>query len=220
MGWTQKANSGGGNFEACPAGTHPAVLVGIIDLGTQDENFNGVAKKAHKAFLMWEIPGEKDASGQSHIIGREYTVSFHEKAGLRQMVEAWRGKPFTEGEEFDLSKLMGQACLLTVITEEKNGKTFSKLKGVGGLIKGMAKPVATIAPISFNLEENHPSAFPTFEWLPWSYGSKLIDIAANSPEWKEKANGQQTAKPAAGAATAPATSPAAKEAPTFEEVGF
>lgn len=213
MSWTKTAKSSGGNFECCPAGTHPAVLIGIIDLGTQNEKFAGKeAKDVHKIFLMWEIPWEKTAEGQSHIIGREYTYSLHEMAGLRKMIESWRGKPLNEGEEFDLSKLLGKPCLLTVTTEDKNGKTFAKLNSVSNLIKGMAPPVATVPVISFNLSEDHPSKFPAFDWLPWSYGSKLVDIVALSPEWRDKIGVQ--GKPAAPNTTPAATIPPIGAAPS------
>jgi hypothetical protein len=197
MGWTQKATSGGGNFETCPAGNHPAVLIGIIDLGTQNEKFQGSeARDVRKVYLCWEIPGEQTASGRSHVMGREYTLSFHEMSGLRKMIEAWFNKKFAEGQEFDLSQLMGRACLLTILNEEKNGKTFAKINGVGGLPKGMAKPVATLETVAFNMDEDDVEKFPDAEWLPWSFGSRLIDIVKLSPEWKEKGSPAATPAPA------------------------
>ena len=186
MGWKQKASSGGGNFEACPAGNHAAVLIAIIDLGTQEDSYQGVERTSRKVFLCWEIPGEQTAAGRSHVIGREYTLSFNEKAGLRKLIEAWRGKSFTEGEEFDLSALLGKPCMLTVVTEDKNGKTYAKINGVSSMPKGMPVPTATLGKISFSLEEDDRAKFPDADWLPWSYGSKLIDIAKKSPEWNEQ----------------------------------
>ena len=120
MSWKQVASSSGeGNFEVCSPGSHPAVCIGIIDLGTHTESFPGSpAKQTHKIFICWEIPGEKKSDGTSHVMGREYTCSFHEMAGLRKMVESWRSKKFAEGEDFDLSKLLGQACLLTVLNDD------------------------------------------------------------------------------------------------------
>ncbi len=200
MGWNQKAQSGGGNFDLCPAGNHPAVLIGLIDLGTQTEKFQGQEERSvRKVFLTWEIPGEKTESGRSHVIGREYTLSFHEKAALRQLIESWRGKSFAEGEEFDISKLLDQACMLTVLNEDSNKRTFAKIKNVAAMPKGMAKPKATLPTISFNLEDNHPSEFPEVDWLPWSFGSQLVDIAKQSPEWKDRMNGSVGHKPLANA---------------------
>jgi hypothetical protein len=40
--WKTKASKGGdGNFEKAPAGSHPAVCVGMFDLGTQENDFQG-----------------------------------------------------------------------------------------------------------------------------------------------------------------------------------
>lgn len=196
MGWNQKATSGGGNFEPCPAGNHPAVLVGLIDIGTQKETFQGVTKDAHRIFLCWEVPGEKTSSGASHVIGREYTFSGHEKSGLRIMMEAWRGKAYGEGEEFDPSKLIGKPCLLNVINEQSGDKTYAKIKGVGALPKGMPKVTATLAPVVFNLEDDDVADFPTAEWLPWSYGEQLITKAQRSPEWQAKSGKKPNSTPA------------------------
>lgn len=206
MGWNMKANSGGGNFEACPAGNHPAVLIALIDLGTQSEVFQGTPREARKVYLCWEIPDEKIESGRSHVIGREYTMSFHEKAGFRHLVEAWRGKPFADGEEFDPSKLLGQSCLLNVIQEESgSGKTFAQVKGVSAMPKGMPKPAATLKTVCFNIDDDGPAKFPKDEWLPFSYGKSLVSKASMSPEWiaaggqrTQPAASQQKASPPAG----------------------
>lgn len=179
-----KAKSGGGNFEACPAGNHPAVLVAIIDLGTQKETFNGEVKEARKGYFCWYIPENVTDDNKEYYVGREYTLSFHEKAGLRKLVESWRNKPFAENEEFDLKKLLGQACLLNVVNESKKDKTYSKIAGVSSLPKGMQKPSATVEAVFFDFDEDSKDNFPEEEWLPWSYGSKLIDIAKRSPEWQ------------------------------------
>lgn len=195
MGWKATASSGGGgNFEACPAGNHPAVCIAIIDLGTQHENYQGAPKDSRKVFLCWEIPTEQKSDGTNHIMGREYTYSFNEKAGLRKLVEAWRNKKFGEGEEFDLSKLLGAACMLNVMNDEKGDKVYARIDGASALPKGMSKPVATIKPISFNLDDDDLSDFPDDAWLPWSYGRKLSTIVQLSPEWQAKAKG---GKPAA-----------------------
>lgn len=179
-----KANSGGGNFEACPAGNHPAVLVAIVDLGTQEETFQGETKKARKGFFCWYIPEGVTDDEKPYYVGREYTLSFHEKAALRKLVESWRNKPFAENEEFDLQTLLGKACLLNVVNETKKDKTFSKIAGVSSLPKGMSKPEAPHATVFFDLDANTTDEFPEPEWMPWSYGSKLIDIAMRSPEWR------------------------------------
>lgn len=189
---TMKAASSGADFEACPAGNHAAVLLGIVDLGTQKESFQGQLKEVEKLFLVWEVM-EKDAQGKHFVIGREYTRSLHEKAGLRKLIESWRGKKLDEGESFDPGKLIGKPCLLTVLNEEKSGKTFHSVGGVSAMPKGMAVPKATYPTFSFDIAENDIDDFPMHSWMPWSYGRTIHTIAQLSPEWSKakaaKSNG-------------------------------
>ena len=213
MGFKLTASSGGGDFEVVPAGNHPAVLVSIIDLGTHEETFNGKKKKQHKVHLTWELPDEKKANGESHVIGREYTQSLNEKAAMRAMIEAWFDKPLKDNEVFDITVLLGRACMVSVLNEEKNGKTYSKIKSIGSIPKQMPKPKATIKPIKFDIEEDDLASFPTEEWLPWSYGSKLIDLAKLSPEWQEKLTGKKTAQPSQGQPVGVGAAPDEDEAP-------
>jgi hypothetical protein len=47
------------------------------------------------------------------VISKEFTLSMHEKSTLRQFLESWRGKAFTEKEalSFDVTALIGKPCL-------------------------------------------------------------------------------------------------------------
>ena len=55
MSFKMKSSSGeGGQFEIPPAGNHPAVLVGIIDLGTRPSTFQGKTTDRREVYLVWE----------------------------------------------------------------------------------------------------------------------------------------------------------------------
>jgi hypothetical protein len=67
----------------------------------------------------------------------------NEKANLRKDLESWRGKGFTETEadSFDITKLLGVACLLNVIHKAgKNGNTYAVVSGISPVPKGMTCP--------------------------------------------------------------------------------
>jgi hypothetical protein len=67
----------------------------------------------------------------------------NEKANLRKFLESWRGKKFTdaESESFDITKLIGVPCLLSVIHKvSKSGNTYAEISGVNLLPKGMTCP--------------------------------------------------------------------------------
>lgn len=179
-----KANSGGGEFsELVPAGNHPAVLIGIIDLGTHSEQFQGQPPKdTHKVMLVWELPTEQKSDSKiNHVIAGTYTYSFHKKAGLRVMIEKWRGKGYNEGEDFLISDMLGKQCLLSVIHKASadGSKTYANVAGAAGMPKGMKCPPAQNKPICWAIGDG---PVPDDPWLPRSYGEKLADVIARSKE--------------------------------------
>jgi hypothetical protein len=181
--WKQKATTGGGDFESCPAGNHPAVLVGLVDIGTHNDQFPGQPPRdVRKVFLVWEIPGEKKADGTSHFVGRTYASLFSPKAGLRVMVEKWRGKQFGDDEEFDLDKLLGKACLVSLV-EKTSAKDniYAKIDGVSALPKGSPAVKPTVKPVAWQIGDG---PIPSDPWLPYVHGVPLKTMVEASPEWK------------------------------------
>lgn len=176
-------------FELPPAGTHLAVCYRVIDLGTQETTYMGQAKRQHKILLSWELPDEKMADDRPFTISKRYTWSMSEKASLRSDLESWRGIPFTEkdfGEGgFDIKNTIGKACLLTIMHEEKNGKTYANITAISRLMKGMKAPETTAnEQIYLWLHESRwePS---TFHKLSQGIQGTIMQ----SPEYKALANG-------------------------------
>lgn len=186
MAFKVKASSGkGGEFETAPAGNHPAVLVGLIDLGTQETEYAGEVKWQPQVYLVWELTTEKQAGlkDRNHLIARSFTLSFNSKAMLRGFIEKWRGKAFADDEEFDLTRVLGQPCLLTV--EHKvsaGGNTYARVTSVGGVPKGLPIPPAQNKPVAVELGGEIP------EWIPYLYGEPVKDVVAKSREKSGKGN--------------------------------
>ncbi len=174
MGWKQVAKTGGGgDFEKCPPGNHPAVLVALIDLGVQENEFNGEKKYQPRAYFCWELTGEKNSKGFNHLIGIDLTVSMDAKAKLRGWVDAWRGRATTDGEEFDISTLVGKKCLLSV-TEKKG---YSNVSGVAAIPKGMTVAPPTKTLTTFSIDDIKPDGtFTIPDWLPYLYGEPLTEV--------------------------------------------
>jgi len=114
---------GGGDFAPVPEGPHPAICDMFVDMGLQETTGKYAGKVQHKIYLRWQIPSlrlsyEKD--GVQHegpmTIGGSYTLSLHEKAGLRKLLQSWRGRAFTPDElkKFDVTTIVGKPCLLSV----------------------------------------------------------------------------------------------------------
>lgn len=170
---------GGGDFKRAPSGSHIAVCNLVADCGIQPGS-QSFPNPKRKLYLRFEIPGERveyEKNGKQVegplTIGSFYTASMNEKATLRKHLEGWRGKGFTDAEAaaFDISKLLGQACMLSVIETESGGKTYSNIQNIGKLPKGIPAPSA----------ENP---------LLYYAGDDEQDFSSLPPWLQEKINGQ------------------------------
>lgn len=136
-------------FEIVPSGNHVARCYSMIEIGTEEVEYNGEKKKAYKVRVTWELPHEQkvfnEAKGpQPFSVSKDYTLSMHEKANLRHDLQSWRGKAFTdeEAKSFDITKLLGVPCMLNVIhtISKGNGNTYANIAGVTPVPKGMSVP--------------------------------------------------------------------------------
>lgn len=186
------SDAGGGNFKRVPAGVYIGRCFSVIDLGTQLSSGQFGEKLQHKLRIGWELFGEDEQGNPLTIevdgvekpmtISKSYTVSLHEKAGLRKDLAAWRGRDFTEEEAkaFDVSKLLGAYCMVNVTTSETNGKTYSNvatLTPLPGALKN-AKPEGVHSLIKFDLDAPDMVVFDTFH-------EKLQETIKRSPEWQK-----------------------------------
>lgn len=177
--------SEGGEFTPVPEGTHPATCYRFIDLGTQAGEYMGAPKIARKVMLSWEITdGElKMDDGKPFTISSRYTWSMHEKATLRKTLESWRGKKFEDGDfgpgGFDIHKLLGAGCYLSVIHTKKDDKTYSNISSIMKLPKGIAVTPPENPLVYFSLD---PDEFDREVFNGFSEG--LQNIIKASPEYQ------------------------------------
>jgi len=138
-------NGNGTEYAPVPQGTHIAICNMVVDLGDHKTDYQGVQSVKRQVYIRWEIPAERmtgERDGPMNI-GRTYTLSLHEKAGLRRDLEAWRGRKFTDEElkGFDVSKLLQAPAMLTVTHDIKqDGSVRGKVAGISGLPKGTTRP--------------------------------------------------------------------------------
>lgn len=161
-------DNGGRDYKPIPQGTHIAICNAVVDCGVQP---GGRFKPQHKIYIRFEVPAErvefeKDGVKQEGPmqIGKFYTLSLSEKANLRKDLVAWRGRQFTAEElaGFDVSKLLGVPCQITVAHETgADQKTYANIIAVMGLPKGMAKPKAERPLLLYSPEDK-----ASFDQLP------------------------------------------------------
>lgn len=184
------AKESGGNFTPAPPGTHLARCFAVISLGTQHSE---IYADAFKIMLMWELPHERvtyEGQERPMTISKEYTLSLSKKAKLRADLESWRGKGFTEEElkGFDVSKIIGQPCLLSVIHKTSGkGSTYAAIASVAKLTKGQECPSAFHKNVSYEVEHGKNKEFESLpEWV-----RKKIEVCE---EWTNPAIDKEEAQ--------------------------
>lgn len=186
MRWT---DSGGGDFEQAPIGTHVARCIKIIDIGTQKGEYQGKVNIRRQCIIGWELPNELmtegDFAGKPFTVSRFYTASLGEKANLRKDLENWRGRQFTEQElmGFDSKNILGKPCMLSVIHNDK-GK--ARVAGVMAVVKGMEIPAQVNPSVYFSLDDFDQAVFDAL-----SDGYKKLIQA--SPEYQSITRGGKEA---------------------------
>lgn len=179
--------------EIVPSGNHVARCVQMIHLGTKEFEYSGEIKKQNKVRLVWELLDESftyEKDGEeitsNFMIGKEYTLSMHEKSSLRKELQSWRGKPFTadEAKSFDITKLLNVPCMLNVIHRESNdgSKTYANISSISSVPKSLKPGEATTELIEFNFDDK----FEIFDTLPdW-----LQERIKESDEYSDKVSSQ------------------------------
>ena len=190
-----------------PAGTHHAVCYGVIAVGTQpSEKFTA----RPKIIVCFEIPSERITIKDQDLprgISKRYTLSLNEKSNLRKDLQSWRGKPFTptELDGFDVSKVIGSNCLISVLHSDRAGAVYADISGISALPRQMASVRPENQPLYFNLIEAIDLAKKT--------GNTEVNWPSELPPWVHKvcegAN-EYTAFKGAESADAPAALPIGK----------
>ena len=145
------------------AGTYPAKVAQIVTLGSQYKRnhetleiqtySDGNPMKAETMYISFEVEDEYvDINGeqQPRWIGKEYTISLHEKAALIPLLKALK----MDGSE-PFEQALGKGVLLTVGTT-KTGN--AKITGVASLMKGMTVSPVENAEKSFLFDFDEPDA--------------------------------------------------------------
>lgn len=139
----------GTHHEPIPAGNYVARCFQMIQIGTVEENIMGTMKILNKVRLGFELPTETKVFKEEHgeqpfVISKEFTLSLHEKATLRKMLESWRGKGFTEDQakSFDITVLAEKPCMLNIIHKpSKDGsKVYAEISSISSMPKGLQCP--------------------------------------------------------------------------------
>jgi len=151
-------------------GTYPARIVQLIMLGSQlqtdwqtgeakeDKEGNVIYKP--EVWITYEFPTERiryendegETVDRPRWQSKTYTLSMHEKAGFRKLMDA----ACPDGESLD--DLIGQPCIVTV-GSTSGGK--AKITGVSSPMKGMEVGMLENVPVIYDLDEPEQEIFDT-----------------------------------------------------------
>ncbi len=149
-------------------------------MGTQESTWQGATKYAHKVKIVFEL-SEKMSDGRPFITMRDFTVSLHEKSGLRGFLKSWRGRDFTDEElagGFDPKVLIGKGVLLNLV---ENGD-YVNIDSAMKLPKGMEAPVPVNPTVFFSLSDFSQEEFDKLS-------EKIKEKIMKSPEYQSLKGG-------------------------------
>lgn len=127
-----------------PMGMNPGILVGLVDLGTQEVQFNnGPIEQKRQMQFLFEFPQLKqlyyveDTEPRTHMVMKTSTFSVAPKAFLKALIDAKEKRVVDarEAENYDLSSLLG-VTFGVMTTQQQSKKTqlyYDKITGVSSI---------------------------------------------------------------------------------------
>jgi hypothetical protein len=190
--WIIEATSGSGEDLELPSpGVHPAVCIGLVDLGTHDSVYQGKAGERHKILILWELVAEKKTDGDPFCVHKDFTSSLHVKSDLRKFVEAWQARSIQDGERFDLLSLVKQRCMVS-LTEGKSAKghRFVEVASCSLPMRGLNVPEPIYPDVVYCLADVNDCLTdpPIPDFVPPLYGKKIVEEIKASKEWAKLPN--------------------------------
>lgn len=192
---TKSKDTQGESYDPVPAGTQHGICIAVIDIGTQPSS-NPQFKPRPKVIITWELPNEKitvtkDGSSMelNRVISATYTNTLASKGNLRPDLASWRGRDFTEAEleSFELGALIGANCLLSVVHNKKDTKTYANVASISPLMKGMPKLKPDNPTVHFDLDVFLAS---DAKELPDTLHNWIKDKIVQSAEWQRAKSGK------------------------------
>lgn len=183
-------------IEIIPAGNYVARCYSMIHIGTVSNTYGNDVKLQNRVLISWELPTllyEHEEKEYPSIISKEYTLTMGSKGNLRKDLESWRGKAFTEAEadDFDLTKLLGAACMLNIIhkTSQTSGNAYANISSISRVPEGLTCPQAMKEVYEFNYDDKFSTQ--AVEIMPEFIRNKVM----SSQEYLAKISGSEEQPP-------------------------
>lgn len=156
------------NFSKLPAGAYPAILTGVIEIGTQVTMYQGEEREKETLLLVWEVSKSK-TDGKPFVLSQRLTNTLNPKGQLYKTLCSIMRKKLT-AEDCDnlvIGNLLDSRCLLTVTIEESGSvSTYNKIVSVSPLPDGVCCNPRVGNLIEFGLSDIHDDDL-FGQLLPW-----------------------------------------------------
>ena len=132
-----------------PTGMQLARVFRIAELGTHPKTFQGETKMQRQIRIDWELPTklltQGELAGKPFCVGETFGFSVTPKSTLRKKVLNGLVPGMTDevANAFDLTKLLGQECLINIARSENMkdpNKPYFNIMAVTPLMEGMSVP--------------------------------------------------------------------------------
>jgi hypothetical protein len=166
-----------GGYEPPPAGTHPARVVAVCALGVQADRFAQGKERPdpprEKLWVVFELCCKaRRSDGQPFVVGKESAASAGPKSNLGKIARGVLGKAFDEND-FAPCDVLGQAVLVGVEHEVKDGQARPKTRDVLPLPEGMTCP-GHARPLAWWQWGDPLADIPA--WLPYYFGKPVAEV--------------------------------------------
>jgi hypothetical protein len=82
-------------------------------------------------------PECRTEDGKPMILSNRYTWSMSDKETRRKHLGAWLAKPFRDSDFGKVRNLLGMPCMLSIIHNVTNDRTYANISSIAKLPKGM-----------------------------------------------------------------------------------
>lgn len=179
------------DFKPVPAGTHLGRMYRIVDIGTQQGEWQGKITNQRKVILYFELFGEDEAGapltrddGKPLIITKYYNRSLNEKSTFRKHLQSWLKIDFDTVEGFNLEDLLGKFAMVSV--SQYKGKSgdmkasIDSLSAVPAMLSKHGMPEGVNPSFVFNLDKFDSEKFATLS-------EAIQNMVKMSPEYRRLA---------------------------------
>lgn len=163
-------------FAPHPKGPVLARCIHVLDLGEMVKEWQGLTSLKRGVQFVFYTGVAKENGEPFLLSSKEFTNSMGDKANLRKFLEAWRGQEYTDEQvkkPIDLSKLVGQACQLTIDhgISKKNRKYAT---------------IISISPVLPQVKDHVPKTPDPVPPVPQYLLDRIEQYAVQAAEYRER----------------------------------